>query len=179
MSDTSKSKQLNSLDLQRQYNWFATNFMPKIVKSSNDFFGDIFSIHLISISENINILAQGSNYFVTKVRVDKKNNVFLRCSEDTIELILNRILGFSRREFSLENLSELEAKIITSFNDYVYESISQFIKTTPACENYKDIDLVHLTLFIKEKEDEAQEGGKIIISIPTILLNPENVVITS
>lgn len=179
MGEDSKTLKSKSLDLYRQYEWFASSFLPKIKKASKEFFSDIFSINLISISENINILAQGSNYFVTKVRVDKLNNVFIRCSEEAIELILDTVLGKSTRKFDLETLSELEAKIITSFNDFMYDNFCQYIRLTPEAQKSKKIDLVHLTLFLKGKDEVSQGSGKVIISIPTKLLSPEGIVNTS
>lgn len=169
----------NNKNLFKQYNWFLQNFLTKIQHSSDEFFSDIFSFKLVSISKNINTLFQGNNYFVTKVRIDKKNNVFLRCSESTIELILNEILGESKTEFNLETISDLEARIITAFNDYVYENIAPFIRITPITSQTKNIDVVNITCFVKSENSPYAESGKFIISIPEVLLNPEDVVTTS
>lgn len=176
-----KENQINfNQSLYKQYNWFVLNFLPRIRQSSSEFFSDLFSINLLSVSENINILFQGSNYFVTKVRVDKKNDVFIRCSEDAIDLILNEILGKNKKTFSLESITQLEAEIITSFNDYLYENLTSLIKPSPvASQKTKNMDVIHLTFFIRAKGENDFSGGKIILSIPTTLLEPENVVTTS
>jgi flagellar motor switch/type III secretory pathway protein FliN len=178
MSVEERNKNIAEKDLFKQYNWFVSNFLPRVEQSSTEFFSDIFSFYLASVSKNINVLFQGNNYFVTKVRIDKQNNVFIRCSEDAIQIILDSVLGRSKKSFKLETVSELEAKIITSFNDYLYEHISEFIIPTPLPTKNKALDIIHLTFFIRTKENPDFNCGKIIISIPEILLNPENIVIT-
>ena len=160
-------------ELCEQYNWFFQSFLPSIQTASNEFFTDFFTLKLISVSKNINILFQGDEYFVTKIRIDKEHDVFFRCSSDTIRLILDRILG-ENKKFNLTSITELEAKIISSFNDYLYNSIFNFLnKIVPGGKKRKNFDTVHLTFFIKDKENE--NNGKIIVSLPQVLLSPQKV----
>lgn len=146
----------------------------------NEFFADNFSLDLISVSKNINILFQGDDYFVTKIRIDKQHDVFFRSSGEAIKIILDKTLG-ENKEFDLTTISELEAKIISSFNDYLYTNISKFLMPPPnqvgsAAQSKKrrNFDVIHLTLFIKDKQ--ANEGAKLILSIPQVLLAPSNII---
>lgn len=164
-------------ELYKQYNWFHSLFLSAIQRSSNEFFSDLFDFHLISVSKNINILFQGDDYFVTKIRIGKDYDAFLRCSESAVKIILDEVLG-QNKKFKIANITELEAKIISSFNDYLYENISQFLKPVPQipkgtqskAQKRKNFDAVHLTLFIKSKKSDS--GAKIIISLPQVLLAP-------
>lgn len=158
-------------ELYSQYNWFQQSFLPSIQTACDEFFTGLFSLKLISVSKNINILFQGGDYFVTKIRIDKQHDAFFRCSADAVNLILEIILGPAKK-FDLSSITELEAKIISSFNDYVYNSISKFLLAPPPkTQKRKNFDMIHLTFFIRGKD--SYNGEKIIISLPKVLLNPQ------
>lgn len=160
-------------ELYAQYNWFLHSFSDSIKVAADEFFSDLFDFKLISVSKNINILFQGDDYFVTKIRIDKNHDVFFRASEDAVKIILDEILG-ENRKFKLTNITELEAKIISSFNDYLYGSISKFLlPPPPKTQKRKNFDIVHLTFFIKQKH--AEEGAKFIVSLPQVLLLPQKI----
>lgn len=161
-------------ELYTQYNWFHQSFLPAIRTASKDFFSDLFDFDLISVSKNINILFQGDDYFVTKIRIDKNHDVFFRCSSDAIKIILDNVLGESK-SFDLAKITELEAKIISSFNDYLFGSISKFIlPPPPKGQKRKNYDIIHLTVFLSDKKNKT--GAKIIVSLPQVLLNPQPVI---
>jgi len=161
-------------ELYEQYDWFCSSFLPPIQSACDEFFSDSFLLKLISVSKNINILFQGDDYFVTKIRLDKNHDVFFRCSGSAIEVILNNCLG-ENKKFELTQLTDLEAKIISSFNDYLYESVAAVLLTPPAIstsQKRRNYDVTHLTFIIKDKF--TNEGGKLIVSIPQVLLLPTN-----
>lgn len=165
-----KAKTIKKDELYTQYNWFHQAFLPSIQVASNEFFYELFDFRLISVSKNVNILFQGDDYFVTKIRIDKQHDVFFRCSEGAVSIILDKILG-KNKKFALEKITELEAKIISSFNDYLYNSISQFLlPPPPKAQKRKNFDTIHLTFFIKDKLSDS--GAKLIVSLPQILLEP-------
>ena len=160
-------------ELYTQYNWFYSSFLPQLQNATNEFFSDMFSLKLVSVSRNINLLFQGDDYFVTKIRMDKEHEIFVRCSSDAIKIILDNVLG-KNEKFDLAKITGLEAKIISSFNDYLYNSISKFF-VIPAPKGTdtkpikrKNFDTVHLTFFIKDHH--LENGAKLIISIPQDLL---------
>lgn len=158
-------------ELYEQYNWFYWSFLPTLQLACNEFFSELFTLQLTSISKNINVLFQGDDYFVTKVRIDKQHDVFFRCSECAIQIILDEILGPTEKRFELTNITELEAKIISSFNDYLYSSISPILLQPSQTDKKRtNLDMIHLTFFIKD--NESHEGGKFILSVPQVLLSP-------
>ena len=164
--------------LYEQYNWFRESFLPSVQIACNEFFSSVFEFQLISVSKNINILFQGDDYFVTKIRIDKQHDAFFRCSQSAVSIILDKILGKSKA-FDFTNITELEARIISSFNDYLYNNISQFLlpvsqagnkQPQNATRKRKNFDIIHLTFFIKDKLSGS--GAKLIVSLPEVLLAP-------
>lgn len=169
-------------ELYEQYNWFNQSFLPSIQIACDEFFSDLFNFQLISVSRNVNVLFQGDDYFVTKIRIDKQHDVFFRCSESAVNIILDKVLG-KGKSFNLSEITELEAKIISSFNDYLYNNISKFLLPVPSknisaqkpSQKRRNFDMIHLTFFIRDKEGDS--GAKIIISLPQVLLAPQKMVI--
>lgn len=157
-------------ELNGQYNWFRESFLHSIQSGCDEFFSDLFSINMVSLSKNQNVLFQGCDYFVTKIRIDKQHDIFIRCSEDSIRIILDKILG-ENKNFDLTKITDLEAKIISSFNDSLYQkTISALLPPPPKDQKRKNFDTIHLTFFLKDKS--SSEGAKIILSLPEVLLAP-------
>ena len=152
--------------LYAEYDWFQKLFPLAMQKSADE---------LIGISRNINLLQTKEAYFVTKVRIDKFYDMFLRISERTVALLLNRSLGRPSRSFNINKLTDLEAEIMTAFNDYVYRIIVQFLEPPPVV-NFKrtNFDMTHITFIIKDEEEQAM--GKFIISVPDGRMKPNRIV---
>lgn len=168
------NQNINSIDykeLYAQYNWFANNY-PQIVQASSDeFFLDGLQFILIGISKNINTLMDKEPYFVTKVRIDKLHDMFFRSSEKAVGIILDRALGKPNSRFNLNKLTDLEAKIITSFNDYMFNSMSKFFTPAPPELKRSNFDVIHLNFLIKDTD--TNQVAKFIITLPEELLNPD------
>lgn len=158
--------------LYNQYSWFNWSFLPAIQTACDEFFSELFSFKLTSVSKNINILSQGDDYFVTKIRIDKQHDVFFRCSQTAIQIMLENVLGKSEKKFDLTQITELEAKIISSFNDYMYSGIVPILLAPPPANKKRtNFDMIHLTFFIRDYLTE--ESGKIVLSLPEVLLAPQ------
>lgn len=157
-------------ELYRQYSWFDSLFTPIVEKCSKEFFYDGLEYKLSAISTNMNILAQNETFFVTKVKLNSKSDVFIRISQNAINVILDKVLGKNNRKFNLTEVSELEAQIITAFNDFIYESIVPNLKVE-AQRRYTEI--LHLTYYVKSESSDA--AAKFIISIPKDVLTPDSI----
>lgn len=157
-------------ELNGMYNWYSQNFAVKIQDAFNDFFGDKFKLKLVSLSKNINVLFQGDNYFVTKVRIDKNYDLYFRCSSAGVKIILDDILGESNTEYDISSLSDLEGKLISAFNDFTYGKVIDLLKKPEKGVKRRNFDNINLTFFIK---GQAKECGKFILSIPKDLVEPE------
>jgi len=169
---------LNSIaskELYTQYNWYRNTFSPVIQKACDDFFLPNFKFEMIGISKNITPLSDKDAYFVTKIRIDKQYDMFFRSSEGAIALILEKILGKANGSFNLNKMSDLEAKIITTFNDAMFNMVSELLAPAPVGElRRSNFDMIHLTFIIKDAENN--KFGKFIVSLPDALLKPESIV---
>ena len=172
MSETfTETNTLIKDELYGQYNWFYLNFVQTLQQACNEFFSELFTFKLLSVSKNMNLLAQKDDYFVTKIKIDNHHDVFFRSSEATIGIILEESLGKGQQKFDLSKITELEAKIISSFNDYLYNSISPVILPPPTDgKKRKNYDTIYLTFFIQD--NKTKEGGRLIIALPQVLLAP-------
>lgn len=157
-------------ELYKQFSWFDSIFTPVVKECSSEFFFDGFEYKLASISTNMNVLAQNDTFFVTKVKINSKNDVYIRISQDAINVILDKVLGKNNRKFELTEVSELEARIITAFNDFLYESLASNFTIDPH-RRYSEI--LHLTYFVKSEISDS--AAKFIISVPKDILSPKDI----
>ena len=162
-------------ELYSQYSWYEKTFLPAVQTACDEFFLQGFKFEMLSISKNVNPMLGKDFYFVTKIRVDKQYDMFFRISENAVSLILDKILGKNNKLFNLNKITDLEAKILTSFNDYMYGITSKILSEPPAGELRRtNFDMIHLTYIIKDIDQKT--CGKFVISIPEALLKPENIV---
>ena len=172
------NEKINSIDykeLYAQYNWFANSYVPAVQTACDEFFLPGFKLILLGISKNINTLMDKEAYFVTKIRIDKLHDMFFRMSEQAVGIVLDKILGKPNSRFNLNKLTDLEAKIITSFNDFMFNSLSQFLIPSPPVLKRTNFDVVHLTFLLKDID--SGNVAKFIITLPEELLQPD--VVTS
>ena len=156
-----------SSELYRQFGWFDDTFVPPVQEASDEFFDKGFEFKLVSISENMNVLTKSESFFVTKVQVGPRNDIFIRISQSAISVILDKILGKTNKWFDLSSISDLEAKIITSFNDYLYEKISGNINKENLTKYPEEINMSY---FVRNMSSD--ESARFVISVPKQMLNP-------
>ena len=154
-------------ELYKQFAWFDSVFTPVVENCSSEFFFEGFDYRLASISTNMNVLSQNDTFFVTKVKINSKNNVYIRISQEAINVILDKVLGKNNRRFDLTEVTELEARIITAFNDFLYESLAPNFTIEP---NRRYNEILHLTYFVKSEISDS--AAKFIISVPKDILSP-------
>lgn len=168
---------IDSKELYSQYSWYRESFSPVIQQASDEFFLPGLKFEMIGISKNINALVGKEFYFVTKIRIDKNYDMFFRTSDAAISLILDRVLGKSNKSFNLNKITDLEAKIITAFNDYMYGLTSQLVSEPPAGELRRtNFDMINLTFILKD--EEVGRCGKFVVSLPEALMHPQSVTST-
>ena len=155
-------------DLYKQFSWYDSVFTPAVKSCSNEFFFEGFEYKLASVSTNMNVLSQNDTFFVTKVKINSKNDVYIRISQDAINVILDKVLGKNNKRFELTEVSELEARIITAFNDFLYETLAPNFNIEP---NRRYNEILHLTYFVKSAISDS--AAKFIISVPMEILEPK------
>ena len=154
-------------DLYKQFSWYDSIFTPVVKNCSGEFFFEGFEYKLASISTNMNILSQNETFFVTKVKINSKNDVYIRISQEAINVILDKVLGKNNKRFELTEVSELEARIITGFNDFLYESLAPNFTIEP---NRRYNEILHLTYYVKSEISDS--AAKFVISVPKDILTP-------
>ena len=164
----------NNKLLYAQYSWFLRSYPPVVQSACDEFFLPGLKFILEGISKNVNTLMDKDAYFVTKIRIDKNHDMFFRSSQKAISIILDRALGKPASRFNLNKLTDLEAKIITAFNDFLFNAVEQFLSPAPPTLKRTNFDVVHLTFLMKDVD--TNEFGKFIITLPDVLLNPDTVV---
>lgn len=152
-------------ELYKQFSWLNSIFTPVVESCSNEFFFEGFDYKLASVSTNMNVLSQNETFFVTKIKINAKNDIYIRISQEAIDVILDKLLGKSKKRFELTEVSELEARIITAFNDFLYESLAPNFNIEP---NRRYNEILHLTYFVKSEVSDS--AAKFIISIPKDIL---------
>lgn len=155
-------------ELYKQFSWYDSVFTPAVKSCSNEFFFEGFEYKLASVSTNMNVLSQNDTFFVTKVKINSKNDVYIRISQEAINVILDKVLGKNNKRFELTEVSELEARIITAFNDFLYETLAPNFTIEP---NRRYNEILHLTYFVKSAISD--NAAKFIISVPMEILTPK------
>ncbi len=167
---------ISTNELYKEYNWYQNTF-PQIVQNSYDeFFEKNFIVKFIGLSKNLNCLLNNESCFVTKIRIDENYDMFFRLTDRAIDLILSKALGASKTKFNINKISELETKIITSFNSFMFDTIKENLNNPePTVVKKTNFDVIHLTFLIKDTDEYNKDAGKIIISLPQALLTPEQI----
>lgn len=157
-------------ELYKQFSWYDSVFTPIVKTCSSEFFFEGLEYKLASISTNMNVLSQNETFFVTKVKINAKNDVYIRISQEAINVVLDKLLGKNNKRFNLTEVSELEARIITAFNDFLYESLAPHFTIEP---NRRYNEILHLTYFVKSEISDS--AAKFIISVPKDILSPQEI----
>lgn len=157
--------------LWKTFNWFSVDFAQMVQESFAEFFGFDVELKLFSIGENDNVLFRGDKYFVTEVKVTKTLNVGVRLSQKAVNSFLDESLGrVDIKSFSMEKLSELEVKIITAFNEFLYSNLKKVLlpeENINKAEELKSLCYVVFYLTFKGKD-----FGKLVLTVPTNILQP-------
>ena len=161
--------------LNLTYDWFDSRFTDVVAATFAEFWGAEPDVKLMSVSENTNILAERNEFFVTQVRLNRELSVFIRLSKKLVKALLENVLGSNGKTFNIDKLTDLEAKILTGFDDFLYQNFSECIKSGDALpdgnNNYNECNL---TFFVRVS---GQTLGRIVIKIPVAAIDPQPIVL--
>ncbi len=176
-ANTEIQHSISTEELFKQYDWFQSTFSSILQNASDNFFTSIFKIDFIGLSKNINCLLDNEPCFVTKIKINQEYDMFFRLTEKTIDIILDKVLGKAKNRFNINKISELEAKIITAFNSFMYDELKpKLSKPDPKELRRTDFNMINLTFILKSRDEGAKDAGKIIVTLPAGLLHPEQIV---
>lgn len=170
---TQSANVVTTNELSYQYDWYQKTFPPVVQEVFDDFFAEDFTFTLLGVCKNINTLADKDSYFVTKVKIDKQHDIFFRLSETAIGLVLDKVLGKASKKIDLNKLTELETKIITTFNDCMYRSVVKFLKPAPPTLTRTNFDVIYLGFILTD--GSTGKSGRFVITLPDVLVQPEEI----
>ena len=168
---TEKLNNINgNLNLSKTYNWIEKTFSALLGEALNEFWEMDIDYKLVEVNENQGFFFTGSEYFVTRVKLTKEHQFVVRLSKETVQIILDMALGYNP-DFEFEKITELEAKILTAFGDFIYEKFSGMMLSK---EEITDVQGdCYLTYLLK---DLTENPSKIIVTIPNAFLMPEKII---
>lgn len=156
--------------LWKTFNWFSTDFAQTVQNSCAEFFGFNLDLKLFSIGENDNVLFRGDKYFVTEIKHSESLKIGIRLSQKTVNTFLDEALGRPDfNGFSMEKLSELEIKIITAFNEFLYSNIKKLFVPQEQVKTGELTSLCYIVFYLTFK---GRDFGKLVLTIPTNILQP-------
>lgn len=170
---STQSTNIVGKNLMYQFDWFQKTFPPVLQEVFDEFFAEDFTFTLLGVCKNVNSLVDKDAYFVTKIKIDKQHDVFFRLSETAVKLVLDKSLGRSNGVFDLAKLTELETKIITTFNDTLYRAVLKHIQPVPPTITRTNFDVVFMTFALTD--NETGRAGRFVVALPDVLISPEEI----
>lgn len=158
------------------FHWFEKGFLPLIKKGCDDFWESKFEIKLYSITSNEavkkDLASKGETYFITQLPINAHQNATFRLSSDFARIYLHTFLGSSSPNFKLMELSELEVRVLNSFNEYLLKTFSDYLIPYEQIPKYllREKGEYHLTFIVKKDDGKS---SKIVLSLPQNILNPQ------
>lgn len=163
-------KETYTSKINKGFYWLNSTFTPLLKESFENFWENKFQLKLLATLKNDFSLFKTEELFVTKIGVKKNIDVIIRTPKSVIEMFLNTF-GRTQIPFDITQITEIEAKIINSFNEYLYENFKKALSIPDGQYNQK-ADNVTLVYAIQNKNNEI---GRYIISIPENILCQENI----
>ena len=156
------------VNLFEDYPLFYARFYTEIVNAIKEFFNKDYTLRLMGVSGNDNLLFYGDEYFVNKIAINKNADFKVKISSGLIEGFLNNAIGASNNKFELKTLTDIEAMLIKSFTVFLYKKLEvNFDKTeVPKLSIKNNIDY-NLTFYV---QSENKHIGKLIVIIPDFIL---------
>lgn len=159
------------------FGWFDSQLKDAVLKATETFWENQFEIKTQSLTTNLNvkddITSKGEIYFTTELPVYDAQNAYIRLSSDFIRVLFHETLGSNSPVFKLQELSELEIKILNAFCEFINDEIKNFIiphDKIPKKE-FKNKGIYNVA-FLLSKEGKT---GKIVISLSQNYLKTEEV----
>jgi len=156
---------------------FENKFLPCIQEATETFWEEDFDIRLFNICEyektKDNPVLKGEVFFTSQVPSLSTPPVTIRLSSEFARLILHNVFGSSSAQFKLNDLSELEIKILNAYCDFLSKSFAKVLLAPEELEKaeLKNKAVSNFTLLVKNKDEKI---SKIVITLPNSRLKFKN-----
>ncbi|MDD3594370.1 MAG: FliM/FliN family flagellar motor switch protein [Candidatus Gastranaerophilales bacterium] len=171
-TQTTKSLDTSIKQFLPFFQWFEAEFSNLISQKCSEFWLYTPKIKLFSLERNTKNFLKGTPYFVTQAQFQNIKCV-IRLSDGACERFLTKSLGKNGRSFEFTRISELEAQILSRFNNNVFDGVKNYFvskeaikKLTNQNEMFDDILNFGLILY----DDDNFEAGKMIFTLPVKLI---------
>lgn len=165
-------------DINLLFNWFDNQLKNAIQNCIQIFWENKFDIKTQSLTTNLSVkddfASKGEIYFTAQLSICAHQNAFVRVSSDFIRILFHDSFGSISPIFKLQELSELEIKILNSFCEFLNDEIKNFIIPHDKIEKQalKNKGMYNTTFFITKDNSKI---GKIVVSIPQNCLKTEKI----
>ena len=158
-----------NFNLNTTYGWFEETVGKSVNSAISTFWENDFKVFLTSINEFENIkddpILKGELFYTCQISIKNKQHITLRVSSDFIRIIFHDTFNSNSPLFNLEQLTELERKILNEFFEFIVKNLdNEIIKETEISKidplNKTELNFVFL---IKTKKINA---GKLSLKIP-------------
>ena len=171
-------KQNSENDLCFLFGLFDTQLKNAVLKAIETFWENKFDIKTQGLTTNLSVkndfTSKGEIYFTAELPICTTQNAFIRISSDFVRILFHDTFGSNSPVFKLQELSELEIKILNSFCEFINDELKNFIiphEKIPK-EKLRNKGVFNVT-FLTGKE--KHRTGKIVISLPQNCLNAEKI----
>ena len=163
--DEKKCGQISSVTME-----FDSEFLPKIIDATQNFWEEKYEFRLFDINNLEKVkedkYLKDDSFFISQVPSEIAPPVTIRLSEEFARLFLHNAFGSNLPLFELNDLSELEVKILNAYCDFLYKSFSNALIPQ---ENLSKIELKNKEIynFVIIIKDKDEKNSKIIITLPS------------
>ncbi len=156
-------------NINTTYGWFEETVGKGVKNAVSTFWENDFDIFLTSINEFCDIkddpILKGEFFYTCQISIKNKQHITLRVSSDFIRIIFHDTFNSNSPLFNLEQLTELERRILNEFFEFIVKNLdNEIIKETETSKidplNKNELNFVFL---IKTKKTNA---GKLSLKIP-------------
>ena len=162
-----------SQKLNKYFWWYKNTLENILTESLKTFLETEIHFKLISISKEANDTTKNDSFFVSQIKLTENICSYVKLSQYTIDMFLDFALGNSANGFSIDNITELEAKVLTELNHNLYKDLSKiFIPPHHIKELKSENELKEEYFFFTFLLKEQEKTSKIIIKLPSQILQP-------
>ena len=163
--DEKKCGQISSVIME-----FDGEFLPKIIDATQNFWEEKYEFRLFDIN-NLETVKEdkylkNDSFFISQVPSETVPPVTIRLSEEFARLFLHNAFGSNLPLFELNDLSELEIRILNSYCDFLYKSFSNILIPIAELDKFelKNKEVYNFVIIIKNKDEK---NSKIVITLPS------------
>lgn len=173
------SESMKEISLHTIFQCFENEFCDRFASASAEFLSSEFLFSLTGLSYAPNFLWMDNDYFVTQINLGREISLMLKVSDTAANLIFMNSLGKRQEEsgfLRLKDITEFEARVLTSYNEFLYKYISELFLTpreiNSVINTLNTEKTLYLTFHIYTRDE--QEAGRIILSFPEFVFRKMN-----